>query len=128
MSIVDCQDQGLDQSVNQTPRRCVDAISAIDNASGLISGVGLTDDDQDGDFEVVNQHSLKSAQKITRVRGITESAGIDIKLDADFIVLSYIDSLNQWTQGGFLYLWVALQSLFHFTPETIQIYSRWRWG
>ena len=74
MSIVDCQDQGLDQSVNQTPRRCVDAISAIDNASGLIAGVGLIDDGQDDDFEVVNQHSLKPAQKITRVRG--NQAGI----------------------------------------------------
>ena len=67
ISIVDFQDRGLDEFVNQAPRRCVDAISAIDNASVLIAGVGLTDDDQDDDFEVVNQHSLKSVQKITRV-------------------------------------------------------------
>ena len=60
--------QGWDESVNQAPRRFVEAISAIDNASGLIAGVGLIDDDQDDDSEVVNQHSLKPAQKITRVR------------------------------------------------------------
>ena len=44
--------QGLDESVNQAPRRFVEAISATDNASGLIAGVGLIDDDQDDDSEV----------------------------------------------------------------------------
>ena len=29
------------------------------------------------------------------VRGITESTGINIKLDSDLAVLSYIDSMNQ---------------------------------
>ena len=66
--------QGWDESVNQAPRRFVEAISATDNASGLIAGVGLIDDDQDDDSEVVNQHSLKPAQKTTRVRG--NQAGI----------------------------------------------------
>ena len=37
--------QGWDESVNQAPRRFVEAISATDNASGLIAGVGLIDDD-----------------------------------------------------------------------------------
>ena len=31
----------------------------------------------------------------TPVRGITESAGVNIKLDSDLTVLSYIDSMNQ---------------------------------
>ena len=55
--------QGWDESVNQAPRLFVEAISAIDNASGLIAGVGLIDDDQDDDSEVVNQHSLKTRAK-----------------------------------------------------------------
>jgi len=50
--MVDSQDQGLDESVNQAHRRFVDAISATENASGLIAGVGLIDDDQDDYFEV----------------------------------------------------------------------------
>jgi len=50
--MVHSQDQGLDESVNQARRQFVDAISAIDNALGLIADVGLIDDDQDDYFEV----------------------------------------------------------------------------
>ena len=39
--MVHSQDQGLDESVNQAQRRFVDAISAIDNASGLIADAWL---------------------------------------------------------------------------------------
>jgi len=52
MGMVHSQDQGLDESVNQARRQFVDAISAIDNALGLIADVGLIDDDQDDYFEV----------------------------------------------------------------------------
>ncbi len=48
--MVHSQDQGLDESANQAQRRFVDAISATDNASGLIADVGLLDD-QDDYFE-----------------------------------------------------------------------------
>ena len=44
---------------------------------------------------------LKLVSGTERVRGIIESAGINITLDSDLTVLSYIDSVNQWAQGGF---------------------------
>ena len=41
------------------------------------------------------QNGVKIFTGSTPVRGMTESAGIDIKLDSDLTVLSDIDSMNQ---------------------------------
>ena len=50
--MVHSQDQGLDESVNQAQRRFIDAISATDNASRLVVGGPLVDEDQDDYFDV----------------------------------------------------------------------------